>query len=207
LPASGFDAKAKQNNDKFANSLMAAMAKRAIYGMLQLGGIYRYARYAHRNQALILTYHGVLRNGSDSYVNRNCVDVAVFERQMRWLKQNYRVLSLSRLLDGLQGKADLPQYAAAITFDDGFRNNYTAAFPVLVRLGLPATIFVTTNYIGSKNALLWTEKVDALIYSAAVRSLRIQMNGSSMEFEVTSPNSREVASDRIRAYLKKLNPS
>lgn len=185
---------------------MTTIAKQTFYRLLKHSGTYRYARRSHRDHAVILTYHGVLQRGSDSYVNRNCVDGAMFEQQMRWMKKHYTLMPLSELVALLRAGRALPPYAAAVTFDDGFRNNYENAFPILVKCNVPATIFLTTDYIGSESGMLWTERVDALIFSATSRRLCLQMNGMSGEFDITTTQGKETASDRMRRFLKSLNP-
>lgn len=186
---------------------MNAIMKSTLYEFLRLAGIYSFARQKRKHEALILTYHGVLSNGQDTYVNRNCVSARMFENQLRWLKQNYQILPLSDIVESLEKKRKLPPFTAAITFDDGFRNNYTVAFPILVRYNVTATVFLTTDFIGKKNARLWTEHVDALIFSATVRRIQVQMNGSYMEFDISTPEGKIRASDRIRGFLKALNPA
>lgn len=183
-----------------------AFTKNVLYHSLNLSGVLQYARRSHRKEVLILTYHGVLQTGSESYVNRNCVSAKMFELQMRWLKRYYAVLPLSEILDGLEGKRPLPDYAVAITFDDGFRNNYTIAFPILLKYDLPATIFLTTDFIGQKQRKLWTEHVDAIIQASTARRLSLQMNGDLATFDVYSKETKEMTSDRIRRYLKSINP-
>lgn len=183
-----------------------AIAKNSMYNTLNYAGILHFARRVHRNQALVLTYHGVLQSGSENYVNRNCVSAAMFEMQMRWLKKHYSVLPIPEILDGLQNRRKLPQYTAGITFDDGFRNNYTVAFPILIKYNLPATIFLTTDFIGQKEKKLWTERVDTIIQTATMRRLSLQMNGDLITFDVSNKDAKELASDNIRKYLKSINP-
>lgn len=185
---------------------MTVFVKRVFYDLLRILGIYHYARMKHRGQAIVLTYHGVLTQDSDSYVNRNCVSAAMFEMQMRWMKQHYTLMPLSELVSRLQNQQPLPEFPAAVTFDDGFRNNYSVAFPILVRYNVPAAVFLTTDFIGKPDAILWTEHVDALIFGANVRRLQVQMNGSLVEFDITHQSGRILASDRIRGFLKSLNP-
>ncbi len=185
---------------------MAKTIKNALYILLWRLGVFAIARRLHKNQALILTYHGVLSKASDSYVNRNCVSAAMFDRQVRWLKKHYTVMPLSELVAAIRGEKPLPPYAAAITFDDGFLNNYSVALPILMKHNVPATIFLTTGYIGANGAKLWTERVDSIIYSSTLPRLKVQMNGQPVEFDVSSQKARERASDRIRSYLKSQNP-
>lgn len=77
---------------------------------------------------------------------------AVFAWQMRWLHENgYQVIPLSRLVQYLRNADPLPARSVVITFDDGFETIYTYAFPVLVRYGLPATVFLVAGYCGRQN--------------------------------------------------------
>ena len=70
-----------------------------------------------------------------------------FARQMAWLKsEGWQVLPLREALLRLEQGA-LPDRAAALTFDDGYRDNYEEAFPVLARLGFPATVFPVTGFV------------------------------------------------------------
>jgi peptidoglycan/xylan/chitin deacetylase (PgdA/CDA1 family) len=183
-----------------------AVLKKIYYQLLALLGLYRIGRYIHRHQALILTYHGVLRRSSDVYMNRNCVDAAMFDRQMDFMVRHYNVVSLSDLVQWLSVGKRLPPYTAAITFDDGFRNNFTVALPILRKHRLPATVFLATSFVDSDELGLWTEQVDRLIHRAEVENIQIAVNGVQKLFPLRTRADREVASDQIRAYLKSLPP-
>lgn len=90
----------------------------------------------------ILTYHSI--DDSGSVVS---VDPATFRRQMEWLvARGVPVVDVAKL-PTLPAEAD----ALALTFDDGFENFATAAWPVLRDLGLPATLFVATSWVGRTN--------------------------------------------------------
>jgi peptidoglycan/xylan/chitin deacetylase (PgdA/CDA1 family) len=69
-----------------------------------------------------------------------------FEAQLRWVRDWFNVLPLSEAARGL-ATGRLPERPLAITFDDGYADNYTIALPILQRLGLPATFFVATGYL------------------------------------------------------------
>ncbi|WP_326534380.1 polysaccharide deacetylase family protein [Pseudorhodoferax sp.] len=101
----------------------------------------------------ILCYH---RLGAGS--SKMVVAPAQFEAQMNWLVDNgYRVIALADLAAFLAGRRQLPQRAVVITFDDGYASVYRHAYPVLKRLGLPATVFVYTDFIGGGDALTWPQ--------------------------------------------------
>lgn len=104
----------------------------------------------------ILMYHRIVPvlPAQDPFLN--CVSVAMFERQLRWLAQRgYRSQPLSALdtLGHTSGDlaAPIPRRTIVITFDDGYRDNYLYALPLLRRYGLTATIFLVADAVGGDN--------------------------------------------------------
>ncbi len=75
------------------------------------------------------------------------VDPAEFRRQIDHLVKNYNVVPLNEIMEFVEGKRSLPRKSVAITFDDGYMDNYTNAYPYLRRNRLPIAIFVATNYV------------------------------------------------------------
>ena len=186
---------------KFLNK---AALKGMFYQLLSVLGICRIGRFVHRRQALILTYHGVARNGRNLYTNRNCVEMAMFDRQMAYMARHYNVVPLSELVGRFNAGKQLPPYTAAITFDDGFRNNLAVALPILQKYHLPATIFLATSFISSDELGLWTECIDSLIHRTSVQNIRLTLDGVKKSFPLRSAADREIASDQVRAFLKTL---
>ncbi|AOV16182.1 hypothetical protein BJI67_03060 [Acidihalobacter aeolianus] len=77
------------------------------------------------------------------------VSPATFEAHMtRLARSGYRTITADELLAFMQGRATVPDRSVAITFDDGYLDNYVHAYPVLQRLGLHAIIFAVTGWIG-----------------------------------------------------------
>lgn len=102
------------------------------------------SRPLSREQAVVLMYHSISGH-SDEFT----VSPAVFEQQMSYLSENgIPVIALSELVRRLRSRETLGG-AVVITFDDGYRDNYTNAFPILKKYGFPATIFVVTDSIGT----------------------------------------------------------
>jgi peptidoglycan/xylan/chitin deacetylase (PgdA/CDA1 family) len=92
----------------------------------------------------VLNYHMV----NDQTDNRLAVGTQEFAAQMDYLaKQGYTSITPDELLKYLQKGAPLPERAVLITFDDGYRDNYTNAFPIMQKYGFTATIFLITDYI------------------------------------------------------------
>jgi len=76
-----------------------------------------------------------------------------FERDLNWLSERgYRFISRDDLFAAIEKGGALPEKAALITFDDGYRNNATVAMPIMRRLGVPGVVFVPTGYIGGINS-------------------------------------------------------
>jgi peptidoglycan/xylan/chitin deacetylase (PgdA/CDA1 family) len=99
-----------------------------------------------RRRAVILMYHSLRTQGPFFSVRPDD-----FEWQMHYLSRNrIPVVRLSELVRRLRAREPLGG-AVAITFDDGYQDNYTLAFPILQRYGFPATIFMVAGMIGKRN--------------------------------------------------------
>lgn len=95
----------------------------------------------------IMMYHRVLTNPDPGY--RLAVSSQAFYRQMRFLKENnFNVLPLGELISLIKEKKKISPRTIAITFDDGYRDNYICAFPILKKYQLPATIFIIVDEVG-----------------------------------------------------------
>lgn len=95
----------------------------------------------------ILTYHSIDDSGSIISVSP-----AKFRRQMELLKEvAYKTISLKEIVEHIRNRKVFPKKSIAITFDDGFKNVYYEAFPILKEFGFTATIFLVTGDCGKKN--------------------------------------------------------
>lgn len=80
-----------------------------------------------------------------------------FARQIDWLeKKGFRFLSLEEVVNR-QGKIPLWERSIALTFDDGFRDNYEKGFRFLIQRGKTAALFVVVNWVGRADFLAWNE--------------------------------------------------
>src|SRR5437867_7058827 len=107
-----------------------------------------------RNAAVIVAFHRIHDSaGSDGL----SISVGMFERYCRFFMRHFRVISLRDLVHRLERGRELSR-DLAITFDDGYRDNFENAAPVLEKLGLPATFFVVTRWIGTDIVPFWDEE-------------------------------------------------
>lgn len=99
--------------------------------------------------APILMYHYI--NDEEPFKSRLGVSPKSFEKQMRFLREhNYNILTLEELANLITQKNKIPLKTVVITFDDGYLDNYTNAFPILKKYNIPAAIFVVINRIGKR---------------------------------------------------------
>jgi len=116
------------------------------------------AVFNHHYVVPVIMYHSVSPQATEA--NRLSVSAASFERQMRFLKEHrYNVVTLEELAALISEKKKIPPRTIAITFDDGYKDNYEWAFPVLKKFNLPATVFVIIDEIGrpQQDRLSWEE--------------------------------------------------
>jgi peptidoglycan/xylan/chitin deacetylase (PgdA/CDA1 family) len=187
----------------------ASTAKRAAFGLAKVSGLVALARLWHRRRAVVLTYHSVLHASDifDDYLCRNVVEASIFDLQMRWLSTRCRCLPLSELVDRLSSGGSLPPHTAAVTFDDGFRNNVQVALPILERHRVPATIFLTTSFIGQGTRMLWTERVGWMIRATPATEVVISLPDGQVRLDLSTSSNREEASRGLLRRLKGLAPS
>jgi peptidoglycan/xylan/chitin deacetylase (PgdA/CDA1 family) len=108
-----------------------------------------------KNAGLILCYHNVVWRDADVAGHPAMhIPLARFERQVRWLLDNYDVLSLSTFVDRLGAGAPLNE-TAVITFDDGYAGVFDYAVPLLDELDVPATVFVIASAPGRSHGFWW----------------------------------------------------
>jgi len=98
---------------------------------------------------LILAYHRINDWSEDTLT----VHPAVFRKQLNYLAEKYRFVPLPELVAARTKESKPKERLAAITFDDGYFDNYLQAWPVLKELKLTATFFLTAGYIGTNQLL------------------------------------------------------
>jgi peptidoglycan/xylan/chitin deacetylase (PgdA/CDA1 family) len=108
-----------------------------------------------RSQMTIVAFHRV----NDQFVDDSLTcGIAKFEAFCKFFREHFRVLPLGQQVAGCRAGEDLGG-TLSITFDDGYLDNFEVAAPILRRLRLPATFFVTTGFIGSHVTASWDREL------------------------------------------------
>ena len=121
-------------------------------------GLVRAGRGLWAKSLTVVNYHRIddpHRIDFDSFKPNVSATPQDFDRQLEYLAKWFNVVSLKDVVEWMDGRKDLPPYAALITFDDGYLDNYTSAFPLLRKYNLPAVIFLTTGHIGTDAPFYW----------------------------------------------------
>jgi peptidoglycan/xylan/chitin deacetylase (PgdA/CDA1 family) len=161
---------------------------------------YHILRRKLRRGAVILMYHRVTDLARDPY--QLIVSPAHFAQQLEHLKRTCTVLPLIDLIDALQAKA-LPPRSVAITFDDGYVDNYREAYPLLRTAGLPATIYVVGGKIGTAREFWWDD-LDRIIClpDTVPARLQLRMQDQTYEWPTATVDQRAAAQEALHAVLR-----
>ncbi|MCW0234931.1 MAG: polysaccharide deacetylase family protein [Ferrovibrio sp.] len=154
----------------------------------------------------VLLYHGVYDTGLQTRPrNRSGKHIPSdrFQAEMRHLAANRAVVSMADIADAYAGRKTLPAGAVAVTFDDGFLNNYQSAWPILEEFGVPATIYIATGYIGT-GRMIWSDQLETSILDTDQSHLDIAVAGQSFYYPLDSSAGRVAAFLDIKTRCKAL---
>lgn len=148
---------------------------------------------------LILAYHSV----SDERTDSLAVRVADFDMQMSWLhRRGYKSMTVGQFVNGNVQKGER---VVIITFDDGYADNYTAAFPILKRYGHVATIFLVSDLVDT-NDINWfdvskvSNKYDRSLFQVLTWGAVKEMNTHGIDFgshSCTHPRLVDLTSEKL----------
>lgn len=136
-------------------------------------------RKIRQRKAVILMYHQVSHRSCDPW--ELAVHPHHFYDQLDYLKKNFHVVSVSDLANGMA--AHKSKKTVAITFDDGFKDNYTNAAPLLDWHELPATFYVATTAVQQEYVYWWDALQDIVFHSDALpERFTMQIADERVEF-------------------------
>jgi len=124
---------------------------------------------------------------------------AVFERQMRYIRRHFEVLSLTALMQASEQR-EIPPRAIAVTFDDGYEDLYQHVLPIVRRYDIPITIFLATGFIDADEPM-WNDAVGFAIRDTGCSALS-DLPGLRQPAPLQSPAQRQEAFVEAQKVLK-----
>lgn len=164
-------------------------------------------RSSGEDGGLILMYHRVLPETKrlpypvqpGMYVTAN-----TFERHLLWLGERYEIVALSGMVERLK-EDERGRALCAITFDDGWRDTYSEAFPLLRKYRLPASVFLASGFVGT-GKWFWPERTAFLVAAGSDRIGDDLVGAVDREIErlkTVSPEERERTLSELETGCRK----
>jgi peptidoglycan/xylan/chitin deacetylase (PgdA/CDA1 family) len=124
----------------------------------------KYSKYLNKKSCSIFLFHGVVKSNNYNLRNYNNkhIEEKKFKKILRDLKKNGTPISMDDVIKNINNKKDFANNSFVITFDDGFFNNYSNAIPVLEKMGIPTTFYITTDFI-EKNSTSWVDRIEIAV--------------------------------------------
>ena len=155
-------------------------------------------------RVVLVTYHGFTTKTAHAGIEnheKKHLDLPTFEEHLAFLAAQYSVLPLQEVCRAMSNGAALPDRTAVITIDDGYRSIHQVAFPALRRLGLPASVFLATEFVHERR-FLWTDRVEYAINSTTRENADLQVGEATLHLDFRTRDARMAADRQVRSALK-----
>jgi peptidoglycan/xylan/chitin deacetylase (PgdA/CDA1 family) len=148
--------------------MLKRLVKRAVQIPVAVAGPHRWP--GRRQRLVAFTYHRILPREHPAFAREQpgmVVTPETFARHLRWIKRYFEPLTLGAWLAGDARTVNRP--ACAITFDDGWGDNHEFALPLLRSAGVSATLFVVSDFVGTRRDF-WPGRVQKLLSSGCLEN-------------------------------------
>lgn len=177
-----------------------------VYRLMALIRLPRFLLARSRPGVRIVMYHGVCSGAKADapFGGRGKhVPAAIFRQEMAWVRRHMQPLSVDELVEALAGRTAFPRCGVVITLDDGYRNNFEVALPVLQEYRIPAAVYITTSLVEGEP--LWVDRLDAALEALAANRVEVPVAGGGVEsLAYDAPAAREHTARELRRRGKRL---
>lgn len=156
------------------------------------------ATWAQRPGVVVFTYHRIAEPSTDLFYEPVIsATEESFRQQINWLCNHFQLLTLDEFVAQLDCPSAWHKRTALLTFDDGYRDNFDIAAPILLERNIPATFFITSGFLDSTE-LPWWDHVAYVLKQTQVQHLTIQRDNQSKSTPLdidltTTPRARAIA--------------
>ncbi len=192
-------------SNKYSTEIINKLEEKSIYNFLILDSdVWDYiqkntlfTKVKPNKNIAILLYHRVIDSNYNFW--KLNVSPSTFEKHMKYLKETYHILKLE---DDWTTIVKPDEKYVIITFDDGYVDNYKFALPILEKYKIPATIFVSTDYIDT-NYMYWWDELEKIFI---IDKYRGSFEFEGKKYNLNDQNDASTTCIDIRNYLKNLSP-
>lgn len=163
------------------------------------------SRQRWNHPCIILLYHRIV-DDQTVFLDKGPVvhhHVKDFEQEIVWLKKRFQVLSMDEVVYTIRRGKGFAKPSVAITFDDGYLDNYTLAYPILKAHGVPATIYLVTGIIGT-NARTWPDNIEAALLKSSKEVLSLPDVLPDSVMPIGTMNEKRVCCIQLSKALKEI---
>jgi len=160
-----------------------------------------YAPHLSDGSFAIFLFHGVIREQIHPVRNytRKHLPLARFKSVLQELRAAGAPVSIPDIVDASRGRRTLPPRAFAVTFDDGFENNFSVAAPALREAGVPATFYVTSGFV-DHNSASWIDDIEEAVEKTDSVTLKLPFPLPRDSFR--RPEEKRDLLEAIRKHVK-----
>lgn len=155
---------------------------------------------------IVLTYHRIAEPCTNPFYNPVIsTTVESFHDQVDWLKRRFRLVTLDELIAQVNAGSAWREPSLLVTFDDGYRDNFDVAVPILREHNMPATFFIPSEFLDAP-CLPWWDYIAYVIKQTQVSRLTLQRDHQAMAYpltiDLTITSRFEAISAIVQAFLK-----
>jgi len=171
--------------------------------ILYRSGLANFLLGCNSHKLLILCHHRIAPP-SDKFTYLG-VSQDIFEQQIVFLKKYFKIVSFKEGAESLK-TGSIRESLLVLNFDDGYRDNYLYAFPILKKYNITATIFLAAGFIGTKEQFWWDIVADIILGSSHLKGKEIEkmdmIDGINDSLQKISPKERNIKIEVIRKKLE-----
>jgi peptidoglycan/xylan/chitin deacetylase (PgdA/CDA1 family) len=193
------------------NSLYKQNIKRLLYFLIYYTGLLHLSimilkKIKKEHSAAVLNYHRIVENNINGFLFKSDTihhNVKLFKREISFINKWFNIISMDELIDRLAKKKNFDKPSMAITFDDGYRDNYTLAYPILKQYNLPATIYLISGLIGTTQKV-WLDEVDFALLTTTEEKLEFPSLFGDEIVDLLSIQDKQKVNIKIGEKLKRV---
>ena len=182
--------------------------KSTLYFLLYYSGFFDLSlkvveKICSNHPCIILNYHRIV-DDSSRYLSKGPVvhhPIKHFKKEISYLKKNYQILSMDEVVQRMKSGLGFKKPSVAITFDDGYLDNYTLAYPVLKKHGVPAITYIVTSFIGTSERI-WTDQIEQALLETKKDCFILPELFSNEKLRIRTKEEREQVNIKVAEALK-----